>query len=134
MPGPGSKKAPSFSGETSELIEFLEFFEDLASSCALTDKQKCRTIVRYTDVLTKRLWVTLTGYESRNYRVFKQSILAMYPRAYQGICYTIRDLEHVILSTEESDIFMETDLLQYYCQFRPIAVWLEANSKISTRE
>ncbi|KAG2074035.1 hypothetical protein BDR04DRAFT_971673, partial [Suillus decipiens] len=48
--------------------------------------------------------------------------------------YTIQDLEHVILSMAESDIFMETELLHYYRQFHPIAVWLEANLKISTRE
>jgi hypothetical protein len=38
MPGPGSSKAPSFSGKTSELLEFLELFEDLASSCSVMHK------------------------------------------------------------------------------------------------
>jgi len=46
----------------------------------------------------------------------------------------IRDLEHVVLNTAESDVSTETELLQYYCQFRPIAVWLVANAKISVRE
>ncbi|KAG1797721.1 uncharacterized protein HD556DRAFT_1440680 [Suillus plorans] len=45
MPGPGSSKAPSFNGETSELLKFLELFEDLASSYALTDTDKCKMIV-----------------------------------------------------------------------------------------
>ncbi|KAG2065136.1 hypothetical protein BDR04DRAFT_978488, partial [Suillus decipiens] len=134
MPGPGSNKAPSFNGETSELLEFFEIFEDLASSCSLTDEQKCKIIVRYTDPLTKRFWVTLTGYESKDYTVFKKSILAKYPRANRGLQYTIQDLEHVVLNSANSEITTETELHQYYQQFHPIAVWLETNSKISARE
>ncbi|KAG2072453.1 hypothetical protein BDR04DRAFT_1127707 [Suillus decipiens] len=111
MPGPGSNKAPSFNGETSELLEFFEIFEDLVLSCSLTDEQKCKIIVRYTDPLTKRFWVTLTSYKS--------------------LQYTIQDLEHVVLNSANSEITTETELHQYYQQFCPIAVWLETNSKIS---
>ncbi|KAG2073698.1 hypothetical protein BDR04DRAFT_1151822 [Suillus decipiens] len=93
MPGPGSNKAPSFNGKTSELIEFFKLFEDLASSRALMDEQKCKAIVQYTDTLTKRFWITLFGYESKDYMVFKQNILTKYPHANQGIHYMIRDLE-----------------------------------------
>jgi len=134
MPGPGSNKAPSFNGETSELLDFFDIFEDLADSCALTDEQKCKIIVRYTDLLTKRFWVTITGYESKDYALFKKNILAKYPRANRGLRYTIRDLERLILNTAESEISTETELLQYYRQFSPISVWLMANSKISSRE
>jgi hypothetical protein len=80
MPGPGSTKAPSFNGETSELLEFFEIFEDLALSYSLMDEQKCKMIVWYTDPLTKKFWVTLTGYESKDYGALKQSILAKYPK------------------------------------------------------
>ncbi|KAG2131466.1 hypothetical protein BD769DRAFT_1722792 [Suillus cothurnatus] len=89
MPGPGSNKAPSFNGETSELLDFFDIFEDLANSCALTDEQKCKIIVRYTDLLTKCFWVTITGYESKDYALFKKNILAKYPRANRGLRYTI---------------------------------------------
>jgi hypothetical protein len=51
MPGPGSNKAPTFDGETSELVELFELFEDLTLSCALTDEQKCKVIVCYMDLL-----------------------------------------------------------------------------------
>jgi hypothetical protein len=47
MLGSGSSKALSFSGETLELLEFLELFEDLASSCRLTDVDKCKMVVHY---------------------------------------------------------------------------------------
>ncbi|KAG2047093.1 hypothetical protein BDR06DRAFT_898076 [Suillus hirtellus] len=117
MPGPGLNKAPSFNGEMSELLEFFELFEELALSCALTDEQKCKAIVRYTDTPTKRFWVTLIGFESKDYTVFKASILAKYPHADQGIHYTICDLERIVLNTAKSDISTETELLQYYRQF-----------------
>lgn len=134
MPGPGSSKAPSFNGETSELLEFLELFEDLASSYALTDADKCKMIVRYVNIEIKRFWVTLTGYESKDFTVFKTNIIGQYPGAAKGARYTIHDLERVILNNAESDISTETELVQYYHQFRPIAVWLVVNSKISEHE
>ncbi|KAG2342818.1 hypothetical protein BDR05DRAFT_948575 [Suillus weaverae] len=95
------------------------------------DEQKCKAIVQYMDVLTKRFWVILTRYESKDFAAFKTSILAKYPHADQGTHYTIHDLEHIVLNTADSDISMEMELLQYYQQFCPIALWLEANSKIS---
>jgi len=53
IPGPGLNKVPLFNGEMSELLEFFELFKELALSCVLTDKQKCKAIVRYTNTLTK---------------------------------------------------------------------------------
>jgi hypothetical protein len=52
----------------------------------------------------------------------------------KGARYTIPDLECIVLNTAESDVSTETELVQYYCQFRPIAVWLVANAKISVHE
>ncbi|KAG2071724.1 hypothetical protein BDR04DRAFT_977839, partial [Suillus decipiens] len=134
MPGPGSSKVPAFNEETLELQEFLELFEDLASSYGLNDADKCKMIVQYVNLETKRFWVTLTGYESKDFGALKTNILGQYPGAAKGARYTICDLERVILNMAESDISTETELLQYYHQFRPIAVWLVTNSKISTRE
>lgn len=73
MPAPTSMNAPMFNGETSELFEFVEFFEDLTNACLLTDAEKCKLIVRYVDRPTKR---------------FKDSILAQYPGAEKGVRYT----------------------------------------------
>jgi len=134
MPRPRSSKALSFSSKTFELLEFLELFEDLASSCGLSDMDKCKMVVQYINLETKRFWVTLTGYESKDFTTFKASIIGQYPGAAKGTRYTIHDLERVILNTAESDISVETELVQYYQQFHPIAVWLMANSKISVQE
>jgi len=134
MPAPTSNRAPSFSGETSDLLDFFELFEDLALACGLTDAEKCKLLVRYVDQATKRFWVTLAGYESKNFVTFKASILEQYPGAEKGVHYTIRDLERAVLSSGDGDISTETELLQYYRQFRPIAHWLVTNGKITTRE
>jgi hypothetical protein len=134
MPGPGSSKVPSFSGETSELLEFLKLFEDLASSSGLTSSDKCKMIVRYVNLETKQLWVTLTGYESKDFGVFKTNLIGQYPGAAKGARYTLCELKHVILSAAECDISTETELVQYYRQFHPIAVWLVTNSKISVQK
>lgn len=134
MPAPTSTKAPTFNGETSELFEYFEYFEDLADACSLSVADKCKMIIRYVDKPTKRFWVTLAGYESHDYDVFKKSILGQYPGAEKGIKYTWRDLELVVAMPSNDDISTETELLQYYRKFRPIAVWLVANKKISTHE
>ncbi|KAG1738940.1 hypothetical protein EDD22DRAFT_959426 [Suillus occidentalis] len=134
MPAPTSNKAPSFSGETSDLLDFFELFKDLAQACGLTDAEQCKLLVRYVDQATKRFWVTLSGYESKNFANLKASILEQYPGAKKGVRYTIRDLERTVLGSAEGEISTETELLQYYRQFRPIAHWLIANNKITPRE
>jgi hypothetical protein len=45
MPGPNSSKAPLFNGETSELLEFFEMFEDFASTYSLSSADKCKSLV-----------------------------------------------------------------------------------------
>jgi hypothetical protein len=91
-------------------------------------------VVWYVNIETKRFWVTLTRYESKDFTAFKASIIRQYPGAAKGARYTIHDLKRVILNTAELDISTETKLVQYYWQFCPIAVWLVANSKISMQE
>ncbi|KAG1720128.1 uncharacterized protein EDB91DRAFT_1257152 [Suillus paluster] len=134
MPGANSTRVLSFNGKTSELLEFFELFEDLATACALTDAEKCKLIVRYVNLQTKRFWVTLIGYESKNFTAFKDSILARYSRAAKGQRYSIHDLERVVINSVDNEISTETELLQYYRQFCPVAHWLVANGKISTCE
>jgi hypothetical protein len=131
IPAPTSNKAPSFNGEMSELLDFFELFEDLAQACGLTSADQCKLIVRYVEPSTKHFWVTLTGYESREFTVFKDSILEQYPGAEKGLHYFIRHLKRIVLNSAENDISTETELLQYYRQFRPVAHWLINNGTIT---
>ena len=134
MPGPKSSKAPAFNGETSELVDFLELFDAFATSCDLTEDEKCKYLVRYTDLRTKRFWVCLDGYESRDFDVFKRCILSHYPGAENGLHYSIRDLERIVVNTADSDISTEDQLQGYYQEFYPVAYWLVRNHKITPYE
>ncbi|KAF9235362.1 hypothetical protein BU15DRAFT_64949 [Melanogaster broomeanus] len=134
MPAPTSNKAPSFNGETSELLEFFEYFEDLSSACSLTDADKCKVIVRYVDKATKCFWITLAGYESHDYTAFKKSILAQYPGADKGIKYSRRELELVVASpsTSHSD---EGAFARWACGpiLRDLAMGLEVWASLCPR-
>lgn len=134
MPRPSSNKAPTFSGETSELLEFFEYFEDLADACSLTDTDKCKLLVQYVDLSTKYFWVTLKGYDKKDFNELKMNILAQCPGAEKGTRYTIQDLKCIVINNVDSNISTETKLLQYYHQFRPVAVWLVTNNKITAHE
>ncbi|KAG2050287.1 hypothetical protein BDR06DRAFT_892090 [Suillus hirtellus] len=134
MPGPNSSKALLFNGETSELLEFFELFEDLASTYSLTSADKCKCLVRCVNLPMKRFWITLTGYESRDYAAFKKSILDQYSGASKGQRYTVRELKRIVVNQADSNVNTEKELIQYYSQFCAIAVWLVNNNKISTRD
>lgn len=134
MPGASSSKAPSFNGNTTELLEFLEQFEDLALSCGLTSREKCRAIAQYIDITTKHFLTSLPGYTNEDYDTLKKQILEYYPGASKGVKYTFKDLERIVAKYAESEITTETTLLTYHHEFRPVVVWLENNDKISEQE
>jgi len=134
MPGAGSTKAPAFTGNSSDLLEFFEEFERLAHSCGISNQDKCWLVLRYVDTTTKRFWVTLPGYEAQDYNQFKEEIFKKYPGSEKGVRYTYRDLERVVIAAAELSISTEAELLQYYRQFSPIAIWLMKQGKLSGRE
>jgi hypothetical protein len=129
--GPNSSKVPLFNSETSELLEFFEVFEDLASTYGLTSTDKCKSLVHYVDRQTKHFWITLMGFESHEYGTFKKNILSQYPGASKGQRYTVCELERIVVNQADSDINTEKELMHYYSQFRAVAVWLVSNGKIS---
>ena len=134
MPGAGSTKAPTFTGNSSDLLEEFEEFECLACSCGVSDQDKCWLVLRYVDTTTKNFWVTLPGYEAQDYNLFKEEIFKKYPGSAKGVRYTYWDLEHVVIAAAELSISTEVELLQYYQQFSPITIYLMKQGKLSTRE
>ncbi|GBE78908.1 hypothetical protein SCP_0201050 [Sparassis crispa] len=134
MPAPGSSKVPSFHGESSELLEFFEFFEDLTNDCKLSAPEKCKSLVHYVDKTTKHFWISLASYESQDFETLKKNILAQYPGADKGIRYTLRELEQLVVEQAGSEIQTETELLTYYRLFCPISQWLVHNSHITDCE
>ena len=134
MPGAGSKEAPSFSGHTGDLLDFFTQFEDLAHSCGLTSSQQCHAVLQYINSATKQLWISLPEYEDADYDAFKARVLNEYPRAEKGMQFTYRDLERIVLAHAESDISTKAELMEFLCQFFPVATWLVRNNKLSEQE
>lgn len=133
MPAPGSLRAPFWDGKSSTLLEFFEEFEDLATTNGLTDAEKCRAAVRYVDNSAKRYWSSLAEFANKDYSALKTAILKQYPGADKGIKYNNRDLERVV-ATYSDEITTETDILDYYHAFYPIASWLVQKKKLSERD
>jgi len=70
----------------------------------------------------------LPGYEDHDYKKFEESILAEYPGVEKGTHYHVRDLDRLIKKHAASDMTTETELLDYYHDFLPIAAWLLDNN------
>jgi len=134
MPGAGSKEAPSFSGCAGDLLNLFTQFEDLANLCGLTSREQCHVVLRYVDSATKQLWISLPEYNTVDYKAFKDRVIHKYPGMEKGMQYTYCDLEHIDLTHADLDISTETELMEFSCQFRPVATWLVKNNKISKRE
>ncbi|THV04530.1 hypothetical protein K435DRAFT_835349 [Dendrothele bispora CBS 962.96] len=66
MPTPGLLKAPSFSGDTADLKEFFEDFEELTKECELGEEEKVRGVVKYADKEVRKFWKTLKGCDTPN--------------------------------------------------------------------
>lgn len=114
--------------------EFLELFEEVADGCQLSNAEKVTAVVRYTEKKIKRFWMSLPGYEAKDWSALKTDIIGAYPGADKGVKYTRRHLEKITKANVSEEILSETDLLRYYQEFRPVAKWLETEKKISTEE
>ncbi|KIM50246.1 hypothetical protein SCLCIDRAFT_145982 [Scleroderma citrinum Foug A] len=135
MPGAGLKEAPSFSGCARDLLDFFTQFEDLSHSCSLTSSQQCCAVLWYIGSATKQLWISLPEYDNADYDAFKARVLNEYPGAEKGMQFTYRDLERIVLAHTESNISSKTELMEFSCQFRPVATWLSRTiSSLSENE
>ncbi|KAE9383404.1 hypothetical protein BT96DRAFT_951378 [Gymnopus androsaceus JB14] len=84
MPAPGSHKSPRLTGEVSELKDFLEDFGDLADAQELTDEERVKWVLKYTDGTARKYWRTLEGYAKKSWAEMKKEIIAAYPGAEKG--------------------------------------------------
>jgi hypothetical protein len=79
MPSPRSDEAPYFSGERPDLLEdFLYEYEQLATDCGLTGKDKVERLTLYIANEWRGLWRSLDGYATHNWDVFRQSLEEIY--------------------------------------------------------
>ncbi|GLB41626.1 hypothetical protein LshimejAT787_1002260 [Lyophyllum shimeji] len=137
MPTPGSKRAPYFDPrDPTELLEFLDEFEELAKDCGLTDAEKMKTVGKYTERKTKKFWESLPAYaeDTKDYAKLRDEILDAHPGAKKGERYSLKDLERIVRRNETHRIKSEADIVAYYQDFRPVAVSLENDSQISAND
>ncbi|THU86905.1 hypothetical protein K435DRAFT_618291, partial [Dendrothele bispora CBS 962.96] len=134
MPTPGSLKAPSFSGDTADLKEFFEDFEELVKGCELSEEEKVRGVVKYAEKEVRKFWKTLKGYEEKKWIELKQQIMDAYPGSGKGHRYTVAYLSKLVSWQSKQRITSESHLLTYYHKFRPVAQALKTDGKISETE
>ncbi|KAF8634280.1 hypothetical protein AX17_004236 [Amanita inopinata Kibby_2008] len=134
MPAPGSSRAPDFDPRyPEELKSFLEEFEEHAAACGLSEKEKTKVVVRYTDAKTRQFWKSLEGY-GEDFEVLKGKILESYSKSQQGEKYTTNQLVKIISQHADGDIDDEDDLYAYYQEFWPVASYLVENKKINNED
>ena len=124
MPSPNSSRAPWYEEEPTELLDFFQSFEEIATTCELKE-EKVKSVIRYTNKDTRDFWKSLDAYNKGKWDVFKKAIINLYPGASKGQKYTRKQLEKVANSWVKKTMNSEKCLLKYYGEFRPIARWLK---------
>ncbi|KAH9159204.1 hypothetical protein EDB89DRAFT_2237255 [Lactarius sanguifluus] len=135
MPSARERKAPFFSGRVGDpLDEFLQEYEELATTFALTPQQKVETVLRYIPQDLRDLWKILDGYATHDWALFRQSL----ERIYEGTTAQSRhskqklyDFAHYNSRTRMRD---EEDVIHYYRQFLVFCQPLIEDHRITTDE
>ncbi|KAL4079736.1 hypothetical protein J3A83DRAFT_4185699 [Scleroderma citrinum] len=112
MPGASSREAPSFSDMPANFLTSLPILKTLPT----------------------HLWISLPKYDAANYKAFKAKIIDEYPGVAKGMQYIYHDLKCIVLTYAESNISTKTKLMEFSCQFYPVATWLVKNNKLSEHE
>jgi len=122
MPYTGSKHALHFNPKhPRELLEFISDFEDAARACNVTDEEKVKCIIKYTNSKTKSFWKSLGGFKEKDWGALKESILNTYPGAKKGEAHTHNEQKMLMKRFSTKYISFETDLVKYYQLFHSVA-------------
>ncbi|KAI0285635.1 hypothetical protein BC826DRAFT_1051160, partial [Russula brevipes] len=118
MPSSWSDEAPYFSGERPDLLEdFLEEYEQLATDCGLTGKDKVERVTLYIAREWRDLWRGLDGYATHNWDVFRQSLEKIYITPSMRRRRSGRTLYHFIGRWSRSCRCKEDEVHLYYKYF-----------------
>ncbi|KAF8471565.1 hypothetical protein DFH94DRAFT_617543, partial [Russula ochroleuca] len=89
MPLAHSHRAPYFSGRVCDPIEdFLDEYEELASSCGLSERQKVESVICYIPHALKGFWKSLDGYLSRDWMDLRRAVEDIYDGPSEPSCYS----------------------------------------------
>jgi hypothetical protein len=97
MPYVKDNKAPHFAGEVGEQLEdFLREYEELATTCTLTDRQKVKTILHYVPHKLQYLWKVLDGYSAHDWNAFRLSLEGLYQATSTQAKYSLWAFSNII--------------------------------------
>ncbi|KAI9429320.1 hypothetical protein BJY52DRAFT_1200592 [Lactarius psammicola] len=132
MPSARSHRAPYFSGRVGDpLDEFLLEYEELATNCALNDRQKVETILRYIPHDLRDLWKILDGYTAQDWAIFRQSLERTYERTSAQSRHSKQKLYDFVHYHSQSRMRDEESVIQYYRQFIVFSKPLTENRRIT---
>src|SRR5882757_10578958 len=117
-----------------DVVKVFESFEDETEDDELMDLEKVKGVLRSLDDRKDRnLWKTMDGYDEKDYMTFKGSVLEFYLGTKKTATYLLEQLEEFTHDNRDRRMTPQR-LFQYQSHFKPIALWLEENNIISTKE
>src|SRR5882757_5001952 len=117
-----------------DVVKVFESFEDETEDDELMDLEKVKGVLRSLDDRKDRnLWKTMDGYDEKDYMTFKGSVLEFYLGTKKTATYVLEQLEEFTHDNRDRRMTPQR-LSQYQSHFKPIALWLEENDIISTKE
>jgi hypothetical protein len=136
MPLPGDTAAPEWNGKAKNLIEFIRRFEAAANRANLSDDQKCEYLGRYCNKEeNQRILESLNGFQNKNWRQYKKSIMDYYPEVDPDSLYSIRAIEKLVEKSSKKSPFTKPEsFTKYTRKFLQQASWLEKENLLSAAE
>ncbi|KAH9065026.1 hypothetical protein EDB87DRAFT_1756383 [Lactarius vividus] len=135
MPSTHERKAPFFSGCVGDpLDEFLQEYEELATTFVLTPQQKVETILRYIPHDLRDLWKILDGYTAHDWALFRQSLEQIYEGTSAQSRHSKQKLYDFTHYSSRTRMHDEEDIIHYYRQFLVFCQPLVEDHRITTDE
>jgi hypothetical protein len=115
MPSACDNKALYFSAHVGDPLDnFLQEYEDLATSCALTPQQKVETILWYIPTNLRDLWKILDGYAGHDWNIFRVSLEQLYKSTLTQSKYSKQKLYDFVHYNSRTRMRSEEDVHEYY--------------------
>ncbi len=116
MPGPNEKSTPRFESSTDpeELERFFLRLEELFNKNAIvTDVEKKKYAVSYTDIKTEKQWKVLEHYVTGTFAEFKKDVLGSYDGTLAGNRDTMQEIKQLVHQYRLSLIQERSDYMSF---------------------
>ncbi len=116
MPGPNEKSMPRFESSTDpeELERFFSRLEELFNKNAIvTDVEKKKYAVSYTDIKTEKQWKVLEHYVTGTFAEFKKDVLGSYDSTLAGNHDTMQEIKQLVHQYRLSLIQERSDYMSF---------------------